>query len=820
MMRHTHITLLALMACFAMACDTQDAVDGADGFVDPDDGIPPIDPDDGVPPIDPDDGVPPVTPRPAGACAPLPDFFAERIWAGFMSTSCVGCHIEGGAADGSRLHLAHDLAGGGLEANLAALTPLAIERAGDLSLLVAKPTGRHQNGHGGGALLRADGEDAAALAWLARRLSEETDPCDSPDEPMLDDPEMTCVGTLAPGPRALRRLSHVEYGNTLHDLLGVEVDVVAALTPDEVVDGFDNHRDALDVSDLLADQYRLIAERVAEEADLGALVPCALADGGRSCARAFIVDFGLRAFRRPLTQGDIDRYLAIYDLVAPDDGFEPAMRWVITAFLQSPHTLYRTELGRRDDAGFRLTAYEIATELSYLIWQAPPDAELLDAAARGTLYFPEGLSAQAERLLADPRSEETMRRFAWRWLGLDQLATVPRDGVLYRALTPEIREAMAGQTARLIGEAWREEQGIADLLSAEHGYLTPQLAEYYGLPAPGGSADPQGFRRVDLSATPYGGLLTEGSLLTTHALPASSSPIHRGLMVRERLLCQHLPPPPVNLDISPPPVEAGLSTRERYAQHSDDPACAGCHALIDPIGFAFEHFDGIGRYREMDGIHAIDDSGAIIGSHDTDGDFEGVDALAGLLAGSAEVEACYAEQWLRHGFGGLDSMPAECYVEQLAATEGLRGVLPGITRLSRFTRRSGEMGEMDVAGGSLLPDPAEIPPGGLDAPPPVDDPPPEPDPEPDPGPGPVGDVEFELRESSRWPTGYCKEGVVTNTGAGEVAWAVEADVEGTINNSWNATLSADSGRVRFSGVEWNAVLGPNQQAQFGFCAQL
>jgi hypothetical protein len=261
---------LALLATIALALGCDGAADdtATDATVSDasTDATPPgSDPDDGIPPAD--------MPLPAGACDPIETFFTQRIWAGFMSTTCVGCHIEGGAAAASRLHLVTRLDDGGLDHNLNQLAPLAAEHVGALSLLVAKPTGRHPNSHGGGALLRPDGEEAAALAWLARRLEARhqgtLDPCDSGEIPGLDDPAQNC---LAPGPRALRRLSHVEYGNTLHALLGVDIDVRAALTPDEVVDGFDNHRDALDVPDLLADQYRSLAEEAAAEtADLNPL---------------------------------------------------------------------------------------------------------------------------------------------------------------------------------------------------------------------------------------------------------------------------------------------------------------------------------------------------------------------------------------------------------------------------------------------------------------------------------------------------------------------------------------------------------------------
>ncbi len=811
-----------LAAALLLACDG--AGEGPGGTPDGPgtDGGPTADrgPDDPTP-----DGGPPA---PVGGCAPIEAYFAEQIWAGFMSSACLGCHIEGGAADASRLHLMPSLQDGGLEANIEALRPLAAEivdgpGGNGLRLLIAKPTGRHPESHGGGALLRPDSEEALALAWFAERLAAAEDPCIAdPDGPVLGG-AVDCAAP-PPGPRVLRRLSHVEYRNTIAALLGeaAAAEVDGALTPDVVVDGFDNHAAALVVGDLLADQYRLLAEALAESVELAGLVPCDPAAGGRNCARQFVVDFGLRAFRRPLTADDLERYVAIYDLVAADDGFEGGMRWVISAFLQSPHFLYRTELGKRGADGFELTAYEIATALSYLAWQAPPDEALLDLAARGMLYDPAVVETELARLIEDPRSEATLRHFAWRWLGLDRLDSVTRDPSIYPALTDDIRRAMAGQTARFLAERWRDGGTLADLFLTQDEHLTDGLADFYGLPASEQAADGEGFRRRSLEFSPYGGLLTQGSLLTTHALPTTSSPIHRGLLVRERLLCQHLPPPPVNLDISPPPVDPELSTRARYAQHSDDPACSGCHALIDPIGFAFEHFDGIGRWRQDDGMHAIDASGEIVGSGATDGRFDGVEELAALLAVSPEVEACYAEQWLRFGFGGTDELPAECYVHRVAddiATESgaLAAVMPAITRLPRFTVRVGGEDELDVPGGSLLPAPADVPPGGIDEPPPIDDPPPEPEPDP----GPVGGgVDFELVEQSRWNAGYCADGVVTNRGEAPVVWEVEADIEGIINNAWNVVRSGDSGRVTFRGEGWNAEVPPGGEVRFGFCAQL
>ena len=305
------------------------------------------------------------------------------------------------------------------------------------------------------------------------------------------------------------------------------------------------------------------------------ILPCGGAD--RACATEFVTTFGRRLFRRPLTGEEAGRYLAIYDL-ASDEGFEAGVRWALGAMLQSPHFLYRTELGRRTEAGdFVLTPYELATELSYLVWQTTPDDALLDLAATGDLLDPAVLQRELERLMADGRSARTQVRFVERWLGLDQLTVVSREG-----LPDPVRLAMAEQTAEVVRALWTDDGDLATLLTTDRTWLPPALAAHLALPG-------QGW--VELGDTPYAGagIMGHAGLLTTHAKPADSSPIHRGMMVRER----PLPDPPANLDTSPPPVDPNLSTRERYTQHSVDPACYGCHNLVDPIGFALEHFDGL-----------------------------------------------------------------------------------------------------------------------------------------------------------------------------------------------------------------------------------
>lgn len=735
-------------------------------------------------------------------------FFETRVYDPIMSRTCANCHVAGGAAGATRLVLPPHDAPDWIAQSLAAMTPLAQESVRDVPLLVAKPAGLHPGGHGGGTLTPPGSIDYQALANLAARLQGE-DPCamGTPEDPPPPPDDPTCA-VEPPGARSLRRLSHVEYAHTVHDLFGLEAD---ALAPDRVVHGFDNNGAALGVTALLADQYRTSAERLAAEVDLNRVLPCG--QQTRECAIDFARRFGRKLFRRPLTADELAQAMGIYDLAA-EDGFESGVRWVLTAWLQSPNFLYRTELGRREGDHFVLTPFEIAAELSFLFWQTTPDDTLLDLAATGDLLDPAIVAREAARMLADPRSADTMRRFTERWLGIDRLPIVTRDGTLFPALTRDIRAAMAEETARFVTGLWTSGGTLDDLFRSTQRPLTPALAAYYGLPVP-----PSDWAPVDVTGTPYAGVLTQGSVLVTHALPTTSSPIHRGLFVRERLLCQDLPDPPANLDTSPPAVDPSLSTRERYVAHSRNPACAGCHTLIDPIGFAFEHYDAAGRWRDDDGGHVIDAQGEIVRSAASDAQFDGVAELSAVLAASDDVRACYLSQWVRYGFGVDDALPLGCYVNRLGENfEALQDILPALTGTTHFRERTGGDTELDVAGADLvptapgsapeMPEP-EVPPSG----PPSEPPPPPGD---DVTPGAV----LVLEEASRWQTGYCANAHVNNTTDAELRWVVSADIEGRINNLWNAERSADSGRVVFRGVQWNATLAPGQRAEFGYCADL
>jgi len=685
--------------------------------------------------------------------------FETSVWEPALGRQCVVCHAAGGPAAGTRLVLDPD----DMLANLRAASAVG-------ELLVTKPTG--QDSHGGGALVFADSATYDALAFW---VDWSGGVCEQPAPKTCDD---------APGDRRLWRLTHAQYDRTVRALLGLEAAPGEGFAPDEVVDGFDNDADALAVDPLLADQYRAAAEALAYQADLDPLLPCEGTEDTEdtACAAAFIEDFGLRAFRRPLSPADIERYLDVWALAA-SDGFDEGARWVIIAMLQSPHFLYRSELGVQEGSGeYALTDWEIASELSYLLWGAPPDERLLAAADAGALQTAAQLREQVDRMLRDERALETAASFVEDWLLLGRLETVSREG-----LTEALRASMAAETRALVAEVAQQGGDLSELMRARYTYVDAGLAEHYGLSGDGW---------VSLDGERYGGLLTQGSVLTTHALSDGSSPIHRGALIRERLLCEPLPPPPPNLDTSPPEVDPTLSTRERYAEHASNPECAACHTLIDPIGFGLEHYDGLGRWRDRDAGAAVDASGFVDFVA-----FDGAFDLAEVLLEEPRFRSCFVETWRRWGTGGdaCATDPGEV---------GLMAPLAELTERVTFTVRAGARDEGDTFAVGQRLDSDDLPDD------PIDDPGEDPDPEPD------GDLELTLDENSRWETGYCVNAQVSNHGDVALAWEVRSAIEGSINNAWETSWYESSGDVVFSGMSWNEVVQPGSSVGFGFCADL
>lgn len=494
-------------------------------------------------------------------------------------------------------------------------------------------------------------------------------------EPEPDLPQ-SCVGPIEPGPAPIRRLTRVEYNNTVYQLFGDNSRPADAFPPDEEASGFDNQATALVVSPLLAEHYMLAAAQLAATHGpellqdlpdcLGAAVDhdACLADAER-----FIRRLGKLAHRRPLLGDEVGTYLDIFTQgtalgdapYSAQDGVE----LVVEAMLQSPHFLYRVEFGvpNPDDADVvELTSYEIASRLSYLLWNTMPDAALFDAADADQLRTPAQIEAQARRMLETPRAREAVKNFHRQWLRLDEIQPrISANGKnfdIYPDYRAKYLPMWRTETEAFLDYAiFDQDANVEQLFTASYSFMNQELAEFYGVGGPTGEE----FVRVDLDRGKYAGFLTQAGLLALHAKPDRSSPIHRGKFVREVLLCQTPPPPP---DVVPeaPTVDESKTTREQFTQHSEDPLCAGCHQLMDPIGFGFEHFDGIGRYRETEWGLPIDASGELIAT-DVDGPYHGAVELAQRLAASDQVKDCIVSQWFRFGYGRVETAADQCSID-------------------------------------------------------------------------------------------------------------------------------------------------------------
>lgn len=391
----------------------------------------------------------------------------------------------------------------------------------------------------------------------------------------------------------------------------------------------------------------------------------------RACAEALIEEFAPLAYRRPLAPGERERLLAVYDMGVVDGSFHDAGRMLFSAVLGSPYFLYLVEAGalEPDQPGFhRLSDYELATRLSYSLCERPPDDELRSAAAVGELSNPEQLRAHALRLLDEPCGRETVARFYHQWLKLEQLVGLNRDPEIYPDfVAATMPDAMLREADRFLAElTWNENASIAELYTADHTWVDATGAALYGL-------DVSGDELVEVELPPERlGLLTLPGVLTVTSKFSETSPVHRGAFVIRDLLCGTLASPPADIDITPPPLDPELTTRERWAAHSDNPACSGCHVRLDPVGFALEEFDAIGRHRTEENGKPIDASGGLLDLGVGDGELVGGVALAEVIAGSQEAAACFARQWFRFA-GGRIEQDQTIDDETLALIRGLEG---------------------------------------------------------------------------------------------------------------------------------------------------
>lgn len=464
--------------------------------------------------------------------------------------------------------------------------------------------------------------------------------------------EPPCLGPRTAPEAPLRRLRHFEYDNSVLEL--GDSSKPSWSFPPEALDSFSSVADS-SISTIAVEKYFDAARdfglrATADASAVQALTGCDPAgDGEATCRQTFVRDFIGRAFRRPATASEIADFETVFDTGQGLGGdFESGVRAVVEVALQSPEFLYHVELGEPPPADeaealpagwARPTPYEMANRLSYFFWGAPPDAALLEAAERGELRDKDEIENQARRMVDDQRARATVRRFYFELLDIpSEFITLDAEtGLLANAETEHFIDAVT----------WEGPGDFRSLLTAPFTFMNEQLASHYGIAGVTSDA----FQRVDLDPTRRGGLLTHASFLASTSVPERTSPTRRGFAVLRQLLCRDPVTPPFDIPVLPPPEDMpGATTRQRLEAVTADPVCAGCHAIVDPVGFAFEHYDWAGRFRETDNGSPIDASGSLE-TNDGIVTFNGAIELAALLAESREAEQCFVANWMTFAHG-------------------------------------------------------------------------------------------------------------------------------------------------------------------------
>jgi hypothetical protein len=465
---------------------------------------------------------------------------------------------------------------------------------------------------------------------------------------------------LEPAPASLRLLLQRQYVSAIEDLLGPEAAAVADPPENHAINGFDAvGASQLALGDAEIDAYersaRAVVTAAAAAGTLAQWLACDPATQGEAaCMEQVVTSFGRRAWRRPLADDEVARYAAVGTAAAAAlGGFDLGMQETVAAMLQSPHFLYQVEVGEPDPdepTRRRLTQYELASRMSFFLVGSVPDAELLDDAEAGLLGTGDGIRDAATRLLERPHARESLGAFfgeAWR---LRNLESLPKDLGTFPQWTPELAAAMQAETLALVEDiAWSRDADFREVFTADYTFANAQLGFHYGLP--GAAELGQAHTKVELAGLDgRGGVFGHAGFLSLLAHVSSTSPTLRGKFVLENVLCRTVPPPPPGVVTDLPVPEPGMTMRERLEQHMSEPSCAGCHSLIDPIGFGLESYDGIGRFRTEDNGSPIDASAQIDGQP-----FEGAAGLGALVAASDDAPACLARNLFRHATGHIET---------------------------------------------------------------------------------------------------------------------------------------------------------------------
>ncbi len=607
--------------------------------------------------------------------SPDPQFFAREIYPVMEAAGCRGCHSADGVASTTRLQLPvpgapqEQIAAFGLH-----LARLIDRENPQQSLLVLKPTNR--TAHTGGERIRQGSKEEKALATWAEQLAAIT-----PEQIAAATSKLKDYRPPADVGGPIRRLTHSQYNRTVRDLLGVLSQPARRFPPEDYVHGFKNQTAGQTISPTLAAAYDAAAEQLASNAfrygDSGNLVPCKPeGPDDRGCAERFVRQFGMKAFRRPLDQKEVERFKELLLTDAKRSGnFLSGAQMVVEAMLLSPAFLFHVQPGKNG----KWEQYAIANRLSYFLWDSMPDRELFAMAERGELATNAGVEKAVRRMLADEKAIAALREFFTQWFELDHVVTAVKDRSLFPRFTREVAVSAVEESQRFLDDLVWNDRNFMDYLTAEYSFVNSDLASLYGMPAP-----PNEFARVALpEKLQRAGLLGQISFLALTSQPGETSPTLRGLFVRSRILCQKVPPPPPGVNTNLPPQAEGKlrGTRERLSQHVTNPACASCHKLIDDIGFGFEQFDAIGRWREkqyvlhyrtgrdrdqrrnpIEANLPIDPTAEVKGIPNSN--FSNPRELGRILADNKECRKCVVRQLFRYAFGRPETPADEHVIEE------------------------------------------------------------------------------------------------------------------------------------------------------------
>lgn len=411
----------------------------------------------------------------------------------------------------------------------------------------------------------------------------------------------------------------------------------------------------------------------------------------RPMAKDSLRRFMAKAYRRPVSEAEVDKLMKLWDVgFQRGRSMERAMRLAVQGVLTSPHFLFRVELDDRPQPGpaQELNAYQLASRLSYFIWASMPDDALSSKAADGSLLKPEVLKAEVARMLKDPKADALADSFAMQWLELERLTTRLPDPKLYPTWSEDLKKDMIQETRLFVMDIMRNNRSILDFIDGPYTYLNERLARHYGISGVRGTE----FRRVSLEGTARGGILTQGSVLTATSNPTRTSPVKRGKWVLDAILGSPPPPPPPGADVIPPSVNANvtLTIREKIEMHREDPACANCHAKMDPLGFGLENFDGVGAWRDQENGQKVDTTGSLPGGVD----FEGPVELKKILKGRGEeFSRTFSTRLLTYGLGRGLRNPDRRFIEEvsnagMASGYTFSAYVQGVVLSDAFRRRT------------------------------------------------------------------------------------------------------------------------------------